>query len=181
MSVESLLFTTSEFHTTTFYVQAQEVADEESSLDRCIEQIAGDGSNPRGMGRLGLRQRGSRFAMTRCRCDRRSEIRFVRDRNMKVVIREMRGVLGTGDFDHGLLPAPEIRRGRPRLPECGRIVNDHGDVERLAVRRRSPPLLNMQVIAVRCAVFVDKGPGIQADRIDHQRVAFVVADRLPVP
>lgn len=100
---------------------------------------------------------------------------------MKVVIREMLRVLGTGDFDHGLLPAPEIRGAGPRLPECGRIINDHGDVECLAVRRRGPPLLNMQVIAVRRAVFVDKGSGIQADGIDHQRVAFVVADGLPVP
>ena len=67
------------------------------------------------------------------------------------------------------------------------IVNAPGS-STLTLTSRSPSVLDhaealdhVELLGVRREVIVDEGAGGEADRIDHQRIAFVVADGVAEP
>ena len=91
-------------------------------------------------------------------------------------------VLGATLFFHrSSLHPPVTLDRRPRHVEGARVVDRHGDLQRLAVFDQSEALHDMDLARVRRAIIVDEGPVVQPDRVDDQRVAFVMADRLAVP
>ena len=89
-------------------------------------------------------------------------------------------VLGTHFFHHRFLYPPETLNRQPRLIESVWIVHSDVHFQHLAAVDQPPPLDDVKLLAMRRAVIVDEGLGVLTDRIDYQRVAFVMADRLPV-
>src|SRR5215471_11809250 len=80
-----------------------------------------------------------------------------------------------------LLPALIAHAGRPWLVEDLRIVHRDIDFQPLSPVDRAPALHDMQLFAVRRAINIENGPGVLANRIDHQRVALVMAYRFSGP
>src|SRR5262245_9230990 len=69
----------------------------------------------------------------------------------------------------------------PRRGESARILDVNLHLELLAAIDHAVALHHMQLLAMWCAVVVDERLGVEPDRVDHQRVAFVVADGFAVP
>src|SRR5207244_13481886 len=69
----------------------------------------------------------------------------------------------------------------PPLIESVRAVDRKDHAHPLAAGEHSPSFADVQLLGVRRAVDVDERPVVQADSIDDEGVAFVMADRLAVP
>ena len=61
-----------------------------------------------------------------------------------------------------------------RLLECGRIVQEDVRQQVLAVVDHAETLYDMQFFTMRRAIIVNEGLCILSDRIDDQRISFVV-------
>src|SRR5262245_36612719 len=98
------------------------------------------------------------------------------------VIVEENAVSFGADLLIGLLSdAPVAPLAGPGLVERFSVVDAEDHFHRLPAIHHSPALYDMQLLAVRRTIDVDDGPRIHADRVDDERVAFVVADGLAVP
>jgi len=109
----------------------------------------------------------------------RSEIWLVCDRD--VVIEQVLVVFGADFLAQRLLHAPVTLRGRPRLIESVRILHREIHFQHLAVIDHPPALNDVQLFGMGGTIIVEEGPVVHSDRIDHQRIALVVSDRLAVP
>ena len=89
--------------------------------------------------------------------------------------------LGADLLGKRLLNAPIALDRRPCLVKGIGIVDADQHFELLAAIDEPPPLDDVELVGMRRAEIVDSRPVIQADRVDYQRVAFVMADRLTVP
>src|SRR6185503_3604761 len=96
-------------------------------------------------------------------------------------------VLGADEFLEGLAAAYRPERGEtlPRHREGALVLHRHDDFEPLAQRIavRAIALDDMDLVGVRCAEGIDHRHLVRLlpDRIDDERVAFVMADGLAVP
>src|SRR5215471_10802688 len=113
---------------------------------------------------------------SRCRM-RHSKVRLVRCRDLE----ELRVVLRANLLVHRLLnPIVALHHG-PRPVERIRIVKRDVHLHRLAAIDQSKALDNVQLLAMWRPEIIDERLFIEPDRIDHERIAFVVADRLAIP
>src|SRR5207302_7958307 len=94
---------------------------------------------------------------------------------------EVEVALGADLLEEFLPSSLTAHANRPRLIECVRIVHRNGDFQRLSRIDRVPALHDMQLFGVRRAINIDNGLAVQADRVDNQRVALVMADRFSGP
>src|SRR5580704_4240314 len=76
--------------------------------------------------------------------------------------------------------SPALHR-RPRHVEGARIVYRDRHLKRLALIDHLEALDDMKLLGMGRAVIVDESAIAQPDRVDHELVAFVMADRLAVP
>src|SRR5579864_8277157 len=95
-------------------------------------------------------------------------------------------VLGAHHFVERYLPRPVIDAVTldrvPRHGEGAGVLDPDFDFERPAAVREPESLDDMQLRRVRRAVIVDKGPVVEPDRVNDQRVAILVmADGFAVP
>jgi hypothetical protein len=65
--------------------------------------------------------------------------------------------------------------------KCARILDADIRLQHVAVIDHAKPLDNMEFFRVRRAEIIDVGLVVDADRIDHESIAFVVPDRLAGP
>src|SRR5579871_6090549 len=100
---------------------------------------------------------------------------------MEVEKTEIRVVLGADHLKEWLFSPLIAYTSRPGLIEAVGIVHRNGVFQPLASIDRVPALHDMQFLGVRRAIDIETGLGVQANRIDHQRVAFIMADRFSVP
>src|SRR5882672_5779348 len=113
----------------------------------------------------------------------RSEIRLVGhwDRT-DTLIQVIAIVLGTTLlFQRSSLHPPITLNCRPGHVEGAWIVDRHTDLQCLSVVDQAETFDDMDLGRVWRAVIVDESPVVQPNRVDDQRVAFIMADRLPVP
>jgi hypothetical protein len=79
-------------------------------------------------------------------------------------------------FQRSSLHPPITLNCRPGHVEGARIVDGHADLQCLAVVDQSETLDDMDLRRMWCALIVDESPVAQADRVNDQRVAFVMAN-----
>src|SRR5207248_2445204 len=106
-----------------------------------------------------------------------SEIRLVRYRDLEELLVVFRADL----LAYWPLNTIVTLHHRPRRVESIRIVKRDVHLHRLAAVNESEALHDVQLVGMWRAEIVDERLVIQPDCIDHQRVPFVVADRLAVP
>jgi len=99
---------------------------------------------------------------------------------MEVEKTEIQVALGADHLKERLLAPFIAYNSRPGLIEALRIVDRRGDFQ-LSPIDGVPTLYDMQLFRVRCAKSVENGPAIDANRIDHQRVALIVPNGFSVP
>src|SRR5208282_5999540 len=111
------------------------------------------------------------------------EIRRVRVRDgFRVLDVKIERILSASSFVHGaLLYAAPTLKGIPRHRECARILDADIRLQHIAIIDHAKPLDNMEFFRVRRAEIIDIGLVVDADRIDHESIAFVVPDRLAGP
>jgi hypothetical protein len=111
------------------------------------------------------------------------EIRRVRVRDgFRVLDVKIERILSAGSFVHGaLLYAAPTLNGIPRHRECARILDADIRLQHIAIIDYAKPLDNMEFFRVRRAEIIDIGLVVDADRIDHESIAFVVPDGLAGP
>src|SRR5262249_46996527 len=110
----------------------------------------------------------------------RSEIGLCRDRHM--VVEEIEVVLGANVFEIWKLgPALVAYVSRPRLVEGLGIVDGDPDFECFPAVYEMPAFDHVQLFGMRRAEGIDHGFCVLSDRVHHQRIAFVMADRFSVP
>src|SRR5262245_13665014 len=68
----------------------------------------------------------------------------------------------------------------PRRGEGVRILHVDLYLDLLTAVDQAVTLDDMELLAVGRAIIVDEGIGTESDRVDHQRVAFVVAHRFAI-
>src|SRR5258708_29937459 len=86
-------------------------------------------------------------------------------------------ILSASSFVHGaLLYATPTLNGIPRHHECARILDADIRLQYIAVIDHAKPLDNMEFFRVRRAGIIDIGLVVDADRINHERIAFVMPD-----
>src|SRR6516165_3110590 len=111
---------------------------------------------------------------------RDSEIRLRCYRHME--IENIQVVLGADLLGNKrLLPALVAHTRRPWLVEGLGIVHRDTDLQPLSRIDRAPALHDMQLFGVRRAIDIENGLGVLANRIDHQRVALIMAYRFSGP
>src|SRR5258708_32398629 len=90
-------------------------------------------------------------------------------------------VLGAGFFAHLLLHAPKTLDPRPWFIIRVRIVALDVHFKHVAAVSELPALDAVQLFAVRGAIVIDESLVIEANCVDHERVAFIMADRFAIP
>lgn len=100
---------------------------------------------------------------------------------MEVEKTEIQVALGADHLKERLLSPLIAYAKRKWLIEALGIVHRNGNFQPLSAIDWAPTLHNMQLVSVRSAISVENGFGVQANRIDHQRVALIMADRFSVP
>src|SRR5215467_13333301 len=111
------------------------------------------------------------------------KIRLVRLRHwLKAVVEMVVVVFGADVFaQRTAVRAPVTLDGIPWHREGARIFDVNIHLESLAVVDQVEALYNMQLFGMRRLIVVDVGLVGDSDRIDHQRVALIMTDRLTVP
>src|SRR5262249_33091722 len=94
--------------------------------------------------------------------------------------RELRNAIGT-DFAHGRLILAEALDAAPRRGEGPRILDVNVRFQLLSALGQTEALDDVKLFRVRRAEAIDPGALVDADRVDDEGVAFVVADRFAVP
>src|ERR1700678_233525 len=94
---------------------------------------------------------------------------------------EMLIVFGAGLLEHGVLDTPPTARCGPRRIEGIRIVNREDDLYEPTVLGHPPALDDVELFGVRRTVEIDERVLGLTNRIDDQRIALIMSDRLAVP
>src|SRR5690348_2941767 len=98
-----------------------------------------------------------------------SEIRLRCHRHMEVEKTEIQVALGADHLKERFVPLLIAHAQRKWLIEALGIVYRNGDFQPLSAIDLAPTLHNVQLVRVRCAISVENGFGVEANRIDHQR------------
>src|SRR5579883_108067 len=99
-----------------------------------------------------------------------------------VVVEKVQIVLCADHFRHWSVGyAPPALNRRPRRVEGAGIIDGDNRLKRPAAFDHLEALDHMDLLGVGRAVIVHKSPVVEADRVDHEFVSLVMADRFAIP
>src|SRR5258706_12761846 len=110
-----------------------------------------------------------------------SKIRLLRYGRAVVDAERVQIVLGADVFGESAVHTIVLPQRLPGRVERVRIVDRHEDFQLGAVLDQPPAFRDVQLSRMRRAVIVEEGLVVEADGVDDERVALVMADRISVP
>jgi hypothetical protein len=110
-----------------------------------------------------------------------SKIRLLRHRRAVVDAERVDVVLGANVLRQGAVHTIVLPQRLPGLVERTGVINGQEDFQLLASVDQPPAFRDVQLVGMRGAIIVDEGLVVEANGIDDERIAVVVADRLSVP